>query len=403
MWSRGGRLSGFARAVRGALGRRRRVLMEASSPRSETQFLKLQEKALGEKPAVSFAAQMAIYLADPMARSAVDFLAEQVAGPGFYTTADDNEAKALIDGFNARVNLDEMLMDTAREVVGFGNCFWERTLDGVKIIPILSLETIKRTPRGLVQGYVQTASYGGGTLSPDVVVHFRWNPVNRAAFGTGLLRSLAEELKLGDGEIRLSFAEMKARMQQAMIEQFEKFSAPNELWIFENLTADEVSTYAGRLKRIPRKGARFAYNDKADIKQATQQLGRGWEAYVQSIVNDFLLGLQTPLPRLFTTPGFTEASARAAMEAAERKVMTMQRFIKRIVEREVWAPLLRAENYVPSEVQVRLNWGQPEVPELKVEDMLLALEAGAIRRDELRNMLVKAGWELTESEETPKI
>jgi len=26
-----------------------------------------------------------------------------------------------------RVNLDEMLLMTAKEVVGFGNCFWERT------------------------------------------------------------------------------------------------------------------------------------------------------------------------------------------------------------------------------------------------------------------------------------
>jgi hypothetical protein len=49
-----------------------------------------------------------------------------------------------------------------------------------------------------------------------------------------------------------------------------------------------------------------------------------------------------------------------------------------------------------------LTGGQPEIPELKVEDMLKAVELGVARRDEVRNILIKAGWELTEmeSEET---
>ena len=161
----------------------------------QSQFVTLQGKLRGEEPAVIIAAQMAIYLADPMARSAVDFLAEQVAGPGFYTTAEDQEAKEVIDDYCAHVNLDEMLLTTAREVIGFGNCFWERTSDSVKIVPILSVEKVIRTPQGLVQGYRQTSEYGSQTLKSDSIVHFRWNPVNGEAFGTGLLRTLLESLR----------------------------------------------------------------------------------------------------------------------------------------------------------------------------------------------------------------
>jgi hypothetical protein len=378
---------------------RPRALVEATPTKSkESTFITLQEKMMGEKPKVSFAAQMAVYIADPMARAAVDFLAEQVAGPGFYTTAEDEKAKELIDDFCAHVNLDEMLLQTAREIVGLGNSFWNRAAKSVKIIPILSIDKILRTPRGVVKGYVQTPAYGGKTLRPDRVIHFRWSPINNEAFGSGLLRTVVESLRLSDGETRLCFAEMKARMQKAMIEQFEKFSAPNELWTFKGLTSAELKTFARRLKNLPAKGARLAYNDEAEIKQATMQLGRGWEAYVETILNEFLLGLQTPIPRLFTTPGFTEASARAALEAAERKVMAIQRFMKRIVEREVFYPILRDAGYNPLEARVRLNWGQPEVPELKVEDMLRAVELGVVRREEVRNMLIKAGWELTELE-----
>ena len=254
-----------------SLFHRPRVIVEASPSTytEEKRFITIHEERMGEKPKVSFAAQMAVYIADPMARAAVDFLAEQVAGPGFYTTAEDPAAKEFIDEFCESVGMDEMLLQTAREIVAFGNCFWSRAPKSVKIIPILSIERIIRTPRGTVKGYVQSKLYGGKTLDPRFVIHFRWNPINNEAFGSGLLRTLVESLRIGDGEARMSFAEMKARMQKAMIEQFEKFSAPNELWIFKGLSAAELNSFARRLKILPAKGARLVYNDEADIKQAT--------------------------------------------------------------------------------------------------------------------------------------
>jgi len=385
-----GRLSGLAEAVRRLVRGR------------ETAIVPAWQSRLGEKPQVSFEAQVAVYLGDTMARSAMDFLAEQVAGPGFYTTAEEPEAKALVDDFCAAVNLDELLLSTAREVVAFGNCFWERIspvwLENVKLLPVVSVEAVERSPEGAVKGFRQTRAYGGGLLGPEQVIHWRWNPVNAEGLGSGLMRSLCEGLQTSTGEVRPAAADMKARMEKAIIEQFEKFSGPTELWTFKNLDAAGLQEYANVLKKIPAKGARLAYNDEAEIKQAVVPMGRGWESHVECIVNGFLLGLETPIPRLFTTPGFTEASARAALEAAERKVMSLQRFIKRTIEREVFNPIVEQAGYKPPEAKVRLNWGQPTALELTVADMLKAYEAGAIRLDELRNMLTKAGWELTEAE-----
>ena len=96
--SRVGRLSGLAEAVRRLIRGHEAVIVPAWQSR------------VGEKPAVTFETQVSVYLGDTMARSAVDFLAEQVAGPGFYTTAEDEEAKAMVDEFCATVNLDEVLL-----------------------------------------------------------------------------------------------------------------------------------------------------------------------------------------------------------------------------------------------------------------------------------------------------
>jgi len=51
-------------------------------------------------------------------------------------------------------------------------------------------------------------------------------------------------------------------------------------------------------------------------------------------------------------------------------------------------------------VDVRLNWGSPETPEIVVTEILKAGELGFLRVEEVRRNLVKiAKWELWEKEE----
>ena len=112
---------------------------------------------------------------------------------------------------------------------------------------------------------------------------------------------------------------------------------------------------------------------------------------------------QLRLPKLFTTPGFTESSAKAAIEIAERKILSLQRFIKRLVEREIFVPILDQAGLDPIEAGVRLNWGIPEKPDIEIEDLLGAAELGLIRTDEFRNIMKGIGWELREPEQNEHV
>ena len=58
------------------------------------------KSSVGERPPASFGSLIKIYLRDPAARAAVDFITDQVAGAGFYTTAKVAEAKVVVDEFN---------------------------------------------------------------------------------------------------------------------------------------------------------------------------------------------------------------------------------------------------------------------------------------------------------------
>jgi len=364
----------------------------------------------GETPSVTLSDLITIYLKDYACKAAVDFLADQVVGAGFYTTANEQypqaeQAKQRVDDFCEAVGLDEMLQIGAREVIATGNSFWEKItpdlLENLKIIPISSIQKIMRDQYGEVQGYKQTSQYGGKLLAPERIIHFRWNPINGDPFGTGILRVLYESLAFGDGSTREALIKYKARIEKIMPDIFEKYAGPDELWVFENATDDQIADYQRLIKAKPKAGARFVYNRPADIKTVTVDARARFEGYIEYIYNQFILGLQTPLPKLITTPGFTEASARAALDLAERRVLGIQRFIKRIVEREIFVPVIKQAGFDPVKARVRLNWGMPEKPELVTADIIRAWELGAIRTSELRKILIDMGWPL-EAEE-PKV
>jgi hypothetical protein len=109
------------------------------------------------------------------------------------------------------------------------------------------------------------------------------------------------------------------------------------------------------------------------------------------------------LPRLFSTPGFTEASAKAALELQVMLIKPVQRYIKRQVEHEMFNTVLAQAGLNSAEAQVRLNWGSEKVPEISMADMLKAAELGLVRQEEFRKNAVKFGWELWEKTqpETP--
>jgi len=94
------------------------------------------------------------------------------------------------------------------------------------------------------------------------------------------------------------------------------------------------------------------------------------------MVNQFYLGCETPLPRLFSTPGFTEASARAALDLQDMLIKPVQRYIKRQVEKEIFAVTVAQAGFDAAKAKVRLNFGSPETPELVPSDLIRAAELG---------------------------
>ncbi|MCW4017995.1 MAG: hypothetical protein NWF00_04865 [Candidatus Bathyarchaeota archaeon] len=369
---------------------------------------------------------MKLYERDPTCKSSVDLLAASTVGMGFYTTVDESygkaaEAKTAVDSFCEDVNLDGLLNDMAKRLIGCGNDFWLKLaprkltdvlpmpLDAVQRIGLNSVPDLKLPYQ--VTGYNLKSTYtgnAGNDLKPEAVIHWRLNCQYPSGFGVGLLQVLLHTLTQGTDK-RPAFAWMKAKIERLMPLIFEKYAGPDVLANLPGVDPATIAKFENAIKNRGEEGTWLFYNGKdknggpnVSLNPVQIDPRARFEYYLDHMVNQFYLGCETPLPRLFSTPGFTEASAKAAVELQDMLIRPIQRYVKRQTERDIFVPVLVQSGFDPVKAKVRLNWGSPEAPEFLAADLISAAEKGLIDRAEFRKNAVKVlHWELIEKESEP--
>jgi hypothetical protein len=387
-------------------------LTEAFTIKTRSGYAFPQQATVYETPTVPLTEVMTLYERDPTCKASVDLLAASAVGSGFYTTVESgyeraSEAKKAVDGFSENINLDALLGDMARALIACGNDFWLKLtpekLSNVHRLPIDAVERIEQSNIGekgsalkipyKVESYKLRQTYGGERLAPEAVVHWRINCLDTSGYGTGVLQVLLHSLVL-QSDKRPAFAWMKAKIERIMPKIFEKYAGPDVLALLERADEATIRSFEKAIKNRGEEGAWLFYNGKGEIQPVTLDPRARFEFYIDHLINQFYLGCETPLPRLFSTPGFTEASAKAALELQNMLINPVQRYIKRQVERELFSPVLSQVGLDPLKAQARLHWGSPQTREVSPGDLLKAAELKFIREEEFRKNALKFGWEL---------
>ncbi len=375
-----------------------------------------KQRVFFDTSCIPLADVLKLYYRDPTCKSSVDLLAASTVGMGFYTTADKkydkaSQAKEVVDRFCEDVNLDSLLNDMAKPLIGCGNDFWLKLnpdkltdtlrmpIDAVQRIGLSSVPDLKIPYK--VTGYQLLSTYGGDTraeLKPEAVIHWRLNGDVPSGFGVGLLQVLLHSLTI-DTDKRPSYAWMKAKIEKILPNIFTKYAGPDVVVQLEGQKEDTIKKYEAAIKNRPEEGQwLFSGAKSVGVYPVTIDPRARFEYYIDHMVNQFYLGCETPLPRLFSTPGFTEASARAALDLQDMLIKPVQRYIKRQVEKEIFAFIVAQNGLDPTKAKVRLNFGSSETPELVAADIIKAAELGLIRAEEFRKNAVKFGWELWDTQ-----
>ena len=358
-----------------------------------------------------------VHIGDPDIRAAIDFIADVAVGGGIqnsmnesYTTktlakinGEDNEfrgltAKELVDAKCEVFGVDELLQENSRDLIGYGNS-WLWTKNPVKI------EILARILPGIVQGFTydkETGLFLTGvqtqkkTYPAEELIPFSYNRIGKDPLGVGILQSLCTSMHTEKGD-RPPFAEIKNRIQKAFMEQIEKFSAYNELWVLPGVSDAKLAEYSAQVKAL--NNQRLVFN-KADAKviQLIPERMRGLDLYAQMLWDSFYLALQTPYPKLILGggAGFTEASANAAVNMGERRIYSLQRYEKRKWENNVFNRWISEAGLDPHLAGVRMNWqlGEKIKPDILAQLLLETWKNKGINTDEWRDFLKDYGVDL---------
>jgi len=341
-------------------------------------------RTIGEPPADDLEEFEKYYQEDPVAKVAVDFLTELIAGVGYYTTAEDERAKQIVDEFAEQVNLDELLVEAVRSMLIYGDAYIEKVWKGrrlvdLQIVPSRTMR-VKRDRHGRITGYVQQVAATKIDFKPEEILQLSYCRLSGEPYGVSLLKPVLAMLKT------------KESVVQAMDKILNRYAAPKVLWkvptdsdakrlseLLSSLQPDEDPIVSGDVEPNP-----LTIDPRARF-----------EFFYEYLDRQIFEGLKAPL--LSWLRNATEASARVMLESVDRHVAGVQRYVKRRVEAEIFRPLVEAAGL--TEVP-RLNWGMPRT---KLDDLTLDDIAGLVKNyvispAQAQAWLAKLGFPLEKEE-----
>ena len=330
------------------------------------------------------------YKTDADVNAGINRLVSRTVGRGYYTECENERAKEIVDNFAEDVGLDQILKKVVAGALTYGFCPVERYLvkgppKGVLRLKILPSRTvqIKRDPKGKVLGYKQTLNGHSVDFKVKEIVWFVHNPIGVNPYGTS---SVACVLPL-----------LKAREQthKDMPKIIHRYSSPLTEWE----TAGDIKALKDAvISREPNEDIFLGHVGKDDVRFKTVEIDpRGrFTDYIKILDDAIIEGLDAPIMRSLRNS--TEASAKVQLEVSEGQIQGIQRYVRRVVEREIFAPLLASYGIsdVPS-----INWGAKKtgLEDLDLKAIASLVEVGAITPLAAQDLMRKMGLPLEEKEE----
>jgi hypothetical protein len=344
---------------------------------------------------------------NPMIAHAVDSVTASILSSGFYFTSEKPEAAEKVSRWAEKVGLRALLFDVIRELVLTGNSFLKPEGRGENLqlyrIPLTwfrpELDVVVDGEKVIVVNYyidVEAGTYRDlrRVLPASEVIHFAFNVLSPdRPWGCGIAYQLVTRQRDWKGREVPSPLEAEATLRRDLI-LFMDRSVPKRIIRFDvgDDKLDEIRNKIEPVLKDP--GSDFVTNAKFEVGELKAPERLRFE-YYQIFENMFTAALRSPVVKLFTTPGFTEASAREATSMFELFTNAVRELVEHVLETKVF-PLVTPEH-------VEIHWGQPQRPELRFAEIIQAARADAfnpaiISREEARRMLRELGWILEEAE-----
>ncbi|MCD6466226.1 hypothetical protein J7L27_07680 [Candidatus Bathyarchaeota archaeon] len=325
-----------------------------------------------------------VYRRNAVVNAAINNLVDMIVGVGYYTEAEDSRAKEVVDEYAEEANLDGFLRVVCRNMLIFGFApverWWNSTLQLKPLPPQTVYVEIDR--KGYVVGYKQKTWMGEYIdFKIDEIIWFAHNASPGNPYGVGLIEPI------------YTLIDYKQSILEDICKIVHRYASPLNIWITRGSIADLKTAVENR---EPDEDIFIGRAAPEDIQVKTLEMDpRGrYVDYLEVINQEIYECLQAPL--LTYLKNATEASANVQLDVIKRHVEGVQRYIKRVVEKEVFRPLVEKAGL--SEVP-RIRWGKPStgVENLTVKDVATLVQAYVLTNRQAVDLLRKMGLPIEES------
>jgi len=334
-----------------------------------------------------------------MVSYSIEQFAEQIVGPGYYLlNKGSDDALEICENFNEALNAKMVMLRIARELGLYGNSVLERRFtdfekdpnDEFKVtklgdfvsVQALPISTMRIVPSMFTgsdppKGFTQIIMGQWRRFAPEQIAWFKFNisggQIGSDFYGTGFVQPI------------LDYVWAIQQMEDYMVRIMKRYAAPKILWNIGTPEAppspEMIQGWAATLKRIrPDEDWVAPFTNTA--KTIETALTARFEEYVSHMQAQIIAGLQNPnLVLSMLVNRVSDASARAMLDAWNRKIEAVQDVIKEMWEDLIFKPLV-VQAGIDESLTPEIIWGKPEVistaPKTKIDQLTLLLNPALV-------------------------
>jgi len=367
------------------------------------------------KPIVSHPILYSYYITDPLVQSSTNTFKDQILRGGYYLTGKNEDTVKLVKDELKRMQFKEKFGLFVKDGLINGNGMFEKIgavnkigtpvegkLMNVDLMDMRIVDNVIRDPKdpNKIKYIVQNDN------KPEIkrmvpyenIIHWRLFGYSKNALGIGLYHSLAVPQYSQDGEAISLLDDMK-KLRESFPRIIKKFASPKEIYIFPNENEPFVKQKGIDIKAMKDGESMFTNKDFIH-KEFTIDPRSRHERYIDMIQLWYEIGVQSPVAKMLTTPGFTEASAKEVRELVEERVRSIQDDLRGIVEEQIINQILLTHEKNPEEEEIVFHFGQPDLPDFDIAQVLQSAFTRTpngqplVTWEEAREMLRQSGWNL---------
>ena len=317
---------------------------------------------LGEEHPFDFAVTEGLYQKFGFSTGVVDKYVDYIVGPGFFPTSEDERATKIIEDWIQDVNFDTVLRAWVKEAL-VKNGFLElggkpgETVKGAKVLDSKWMY-VMRDNKGVVQKYNQYrgeidkfAKNKVNEFDPHQIAHISFNKIGDMAYGMGIIYpaiNTINNLLQNERDLHMLMSRKANAPYHVSLGGVVggKYYKPNPA---------TVDKWGGDLEWLNNKHE-WVTDGLTDIKVIDfGNIGEKFNEVLKYDEEMLLYTFQVPSV-LMGTANINEGIAQVQMDGFERRIISFQAEIEKVIEQKIFKRILNANGL---DVHVEFNWGRP--------------------------------------------